>query len=417
VITPENKPSAFSAFREKEFIFYTLARFTLILGAQMQYTVVGWQIKELTNDVLSLGLIGLAEAIPFICIAPFAGHIADIIDRKKIIFFATLFFMVASALLLWFTTDYSHAIENYGSLPIYGVIFMTGIARGFIGPTYFAILPQIVSREQIPNAATWSSTVFHIGAVAGPAMAGLILGFIGMKFSYSTSLILISLSLIFILLIKKKGVVKKTINESFMMNLSAGIRFVYKNQIVFSALSLDLFAVLFGGATALLPIFATDILDVGEKGFGFLRAAPAFGAVVMAGILAYYPVRKNAGRTLLWCVASFGICMIAFALSENFYLSLFILALSGAFDNVSVVVRHIILQLSTPDEMRGRVAAVNGMFIGSSNEIGAFESGVAAKLLGLIPSVIFGGCMTIGIVGLVAKVSPKLRKLNLQSIQ
>lgn len=413
----KNKSSAFSAFQEKEFIFYTLARFTLILGAQMQYTVVGWQIKELTNDVLSLGLIGLAEAIPFICIAPFAGHIADIIDRKKIILFATLFFMAASALLLWFTTGYSDVISNYGALPIYIVIFMTGIARGFIGPTYFAILPQIVSRDQIPNAATWSSTVFHIGAVAGPAMAGLILGFIGMKFSYSTSLILISLSLIFILMIKKKGVPKKTTNESFMMNLSAGIRFVYKNQIVFSALSLDLFAVLFGGATALLPIFATDILDVGEKGFGFLRAAPAFGAVVMAGVLAYYPVRKNAGRTLLWSVAAFGVCMIFFAVSKNFYLSLFILALSGAFDNVSVVVRHIILQLSTPDEMRGRVAAVNGMFIGSSNEIGAFESGVAAKLLGLIPSVIFGGCMTIGIVGFVAKISPKLRKLNLQEMQ
>jgi predicted MFS family arabinose efflux permease len=194
------------------------------------------------------------------------------------------------------------------------------------------------------------------------------------------------------------------------------MRFVYKNQIVFSALSLDLLAVLFGGATAMLPIFATDILHVGEEGFGLLRAAPAFGAIVMAGVLAYHPPKKNAGRTLLWCVVAFGICMIVFALSENFYLSLFILALSGAFDNVSVVVRHIILQLSTPDDMRGRVAAVNGMFIGSSNEIGAFESGVAARLLGLIPSVIFGGCMTLGIVGIVAKTTPKLRKLNLQTM-
>jgi MFS family permease len=409
--------SPFSAFREKEFIFYTLARFTLILGAQMQYTVVGWQVKELTNDPLSLGLVGLAEAIPFIAIAPFAGHIADLFDRKKIIIAATLFFLVSSALLLWFTSGYSTALTDYGAFPIYAVIFMTGIARGFIGPTYFALLPQIVVREQIPNAATWSSTVFHIGAVVGPAMAGLILGFIGMNFSYSTSILMVALSLIFILFIKKKGIPKKTMNESFMMNLSAGIRFVYKNQIVFSALSLDLFAVLFGGAMALLPLFATEILGVGELGFGFLRAAPAFGAVIMAGILAYYPVKKNAGRTLLWCVAAFGVCMIAFALSENFFLSLFILALSGAFDNVSVVVRHIILQLSTPDEMRGRVAAVNGMFIGSSNEIGAFESGVAAKIMGLVPSVIFGGCMTLGIVGLIAKTSPKLRKMNLQSME
>ena len=416
-IEKNSSSAAFSAFRQKEFIFYTLARFTLILGAQMQYTIVGWQVKVLTNDPLSLGRIGLAEAIPFIAIAPFAGHIADLIDRKILIFAATLFFMLSSVFLLWFTMGSSHAIQDYGTLPIYAVIFMTGIARGFIGPTYFALLPQIVSRDQIPNAATWSSTVFHIGAVLGPAIAGLLLGFIGMKFSYATSLTLISLSLIFILLIKNKGVVKKTTTESFSRNLSAGIRFVVKNQMVFSALSLDLFAVLFGGATALLPIFATDILHVGEQGFGFLRAAPAFGAVVMAGILAYYPPKKNAGRTLLWSVAVFGVCMILFAVSKNFYLSLFILAISGAFDNVSVVVRHIVLQLATPDEMRGRVAAVNGMFIGSSNEIGAFESGVAARLMGLIPSVIFGGCMTLGIVGLIAKISPKLRKLDLKSMQ
>jgi hypothetical protein len=228
---------------------------------------------------------------------------------------------------------------------------------------------------------------------------------------------MIALSFVCILFIKNHPLPKKEIKESFTRNLSAGIRFVMKNQIVLSALSLDLFAVLFGGATALLPIFATDILHVGSEGFGFLRAAPAFGAVVMAGILAYNPPQKRAGTTLLWCVAMFGVCMILFAISKIFYLSLFLLALSGAFDNVSVVVRHIILQLATPDDMRGRVAAVNGMFIGSSNEIGAFESGVAAKLLGLIPSVIFGGCMTIGIVGLIGKISTQLRKLNLQEMQ
>lgn len=409
--------SPFSAFHIKEFTWYMLARFGLILGAQMQYAVVGWQIYQLTKNPLSLGLIGLAEALPFICIAPFAGHIADIIDRKKILLASTLFMMTASFLLLWFTLNASHAIENFGTLPIYGVIFMTGIARGFIGPTYFAFLPQIVSRELIPNAVTWSSTIFHVGAVVGPATGGLILGFSNMTSAYSISLILIALSFICILFISKKPLPKKEKDESFLTSLSVGVKFVFKNKIVLSALSLDLFAVLFGGAAALLPIFASDILNVGEKGYGFLRAAPAFGAIVMAGILAYHPPQKKAGTTLLWAVAAFGVCMIFFAVSKNFYLSLLLLSLSGAFDNVSVVVRHIILQLSTPDEMRGRVAAVNGMFIGSSNEIGAFESGVAARLLGLIPSVIFGGCMTIGIVGLVAKLSPKLRKLNLQSIQ
>ncbi|HEY4799038.1 MAG TPA: MFS transporter, partial [Bacteroidia bacterium] len=234
---------------------------------------------------------------------------------------------------------------------------------------------------------------------------------------------LIAISFLFILLISNKPHPKKdpaqagSDKNTFFYNLSAGIRFVFKNQVVLGALSLDLFAVLFGGATALLPIFATDILHVGGEGFGLLRAAPAFGAIIMAGILAYYPPQKKAGTTLLWCVALFGICMIFFAISKNFYLSLFILALSGAFDNVSVVVRQIILQLTTPDEMRGRVAAVNGIFIGSSNEIGAFESGVAAKLMGLIPSVIFGGSMTIGIVGFIARIAPKLRKLNMKSIK
>jgi MFS family permease len=409
--------SPFSALQVREFLWYLLARFGLILGAQMQYTIVGWQIKVLTNDPLSLGLIGLAEAIPFICIAPFAGHIADLFDRKKILLYATSFFAASTMALYWFTQGGSFVIQQYGAIPIYIVIFFTGIARGFIGPSYFALLPQLVSREQIPNAATWSSTVFHICSVLGPATGGLLLGYADMRTAYGVSLLLIAFSVLFILLIKSRPTQKSESKESFSANLSAGIRFVTGNQIVLSALSLDLFAVLFGGATALLPIFATDILHVGEKGFGFLRAAPAFGAVVMAGILAYYPPKKRAGSTLLWSVILFGVCTVLFAVSKNFYLSLFLLAVSGAFDNVSVVVRHVILQLSTPDTMRGRVAAVNGMFIGSSNEIGAFESGVAAKILGVIPSVIFGGCMTIGIVGLVAKISPKLRKMDLQKMQ
>ena len=406
----------FSAFQVKEFSWFLCARFALILGAQMQYTIVGWQIKELTNDPLSLGLIGLAEAVPFICTAPFAGHIADLFSRKKIILISTVSMMIATFMLFWFSLDISSAVKNYGTIPIYAVIFLTGINRGFIGPVYFALLPQIVKRELIPNAATWSSTAFHIAAVIGPAMGGLIIGFSNISYAYGTSLALIGFSFAFMLFIKSKPVVKKENKESFAYNLSAGIRFVFQNQIVLSALSLDLFAVLFGGATALLPIVATDILHVGGEGFGLLRAAPAFGAIVMAGILAFYPAQKNAGRTLLWAVALFGVCMICFAVSKNFYLSLFILAFSGAFDNVSVVVRQIILQLTTPDDMRGRVAAVNGIFIGSSNEIGAFESGVAAKLMGLIPSVIFGGCMTIGIVGLTAKLSPKLRRLDMKAI-
>jgi len=316
-----------------------------------------------------------------------------------------------------FTLDSSTVLQKFGTVPIYMVIFMTGIARGFIGPAYFAFLPQIVPRNLIPNAATWSTTVFHIAAVAGPASAGLLLGFFGMKVSYAAVSAVTALSIVSILFVINKPVAKKHIKENFTASLSAGMRFVFKNQVILSALSLDLFAVLFGGAAALLPVFASDILKAGEEGFGFLRSAPAAGAVAMAGILACYPPMKNAGRTLLWCVAAFGACMIFFAVSKNYYLSLFLLALSGAFDNVSVVIRHIIIQLLTPDEMRGRVAAVNGIFIGSSNEIGAFESGVAAKLLGLIPSVIFGGSMTVFIAGITAMFSAKLRKLDMGAMQ
>ena len=312
-----NTSIPFSALQIREFVWYLLARFALILGAQMQYTIVGWQIKVLTNDPLSLGLIGLAEAIPYICIAPFAGHIADLFDRKKILLYSTAFFAVSTMALFWFIKGGSFIIQQYSAIPIYIVIFFTGIARGFIGPSYFALLPQLVSREQIPNAATWSSTVFHVCAVLGPATGGLLLGYADMSTAYGVSILLISFSVLFIFLIKSRPTQKSESKESFTANLSAGIRFVAGNQIVLSALSLDLFAVLFGGAIALLPIFATDILHVGEKGFGFLRAAPAFGAVVMAIVLAYYPPKKRAGTTLLWSVIMFGLCTILFALAKN----------------------------------------------------------------------------------------------------
>lgn len=384
---------------------------------QMQSVIVGWQIYELTKDPLSLGLIGLAEAVPFIIIAFFSGSVVDTFDRKKIILFSTLFLMLGSFLLFYFSLDISSSLKTFGTSPIYLVTFITGIARGFINPSYFAVLPNTVSRELLTNATTWSSSTFHIAAVIGPAAAGLMYGFFGVTISYACVLGFLCASLLFVLFIGNKPVTRTGQKEKITARLSAGLKFVFTNQIILSALSLDMFAVLFGGAVALLPIFADTILQVGPQGLGILRSAPAFGAIIMTGFLAYFPLHKNAGRIMLWAVAGFGVCMIAFALSTNFYLSVLILAISGMLDDVSVVIRQTVLQLSTPDEMRGRVAAVNGIFIGSSNEIGAFESGVAAKLMGLIPSVIFGGIMTIVTVAAVAKKAKKLRTLNLSSLQ
>lgn len=296
------------------------------------------------------------------------------------------------------------------------MVFLTGIARGFLGPAMFAFMSQLIPRNLFANASTWNSTIWHTAAILGPALAGLIYGFSGITSAYFINVILLFSAIILILFIPNKPIPEKEKKETLVESLSGGIKFVFNNQIMIAAISLDLFAVLFGGAIAMLPIFADKILHAGPQGLGLLRAAPAFGAVIAAIIMAYIPLGKNAGRNLLLSVAGFGAATILFALSENFYLSLFLLALTGAFDNVSVVVRHTILQLLTPENMRGRVSSVNSIFIGSSNEIGAFESGLAAKLLGLIPSVIFGGAMTILVVLATFKLAPKLKKLDLKEI-
>lgn len=409
----EKKRDPFAAIRIREFNLFIAARFLLTLGLQMQGVVVGWQIYQHTKDPLSLGLIGLTEAVPFICTALFAGHVADIVERKKIIIIATSVFALCGFALFYFTPDVSSIIIQYGTFPIYFVIFITGIARGFLGPSFFAFMSQLVPRELYANAATWNSTIWQVAAVFGPAFGGLIYAFSGVTVSYLIDGFLIVTAIFIFAFIRPKPLPHKKKEESLFASLSAGIKFVTDNQVVLGALSLDLFAVLFGGAVALLPIFADQILLVGPEGLGMLRAAPSFGAVVAALLMIYKPPTLNAGRILLSSVIAFGICMILFGISANFYLSLFVLALSGAFDNVSVVVRSTILQLMTPDDMRGRVSSINSIFIGSSNEIGEFESGVAAKFLGLVPSVVFGGCATIGVVLLTGKFAPKLRNLKL----
>jgi MFS family permease len=386
------------------------------MGWQMQAVIFGWLIYSYTHDPFSLGLIGLAEAIPSISIALFGGHLADRLNRKKLILVFLIMLISVSAVLTWFTFDAQHNFETYGTLPVYIMIFLTGAARGVLGPTIAAFAAQLVPKNLYANASAWSSTVWQLGAVIGPATAGLVYGFYGPFAASFIVCVFIAAAVFCYTQIRSKPLNAMKADIGLWESLSTGIKFVMRNQVMLSAITLDLFAVLFGGAVALLPMFADQVLGTGAEGLGLLRAAPAFGAVIMALILAYKPPVVDAGKKLLLSVAGFGICMILFALSTNFYLSLALLALSGGLDSVSVIIRSTIMQTLTPDDMRGRVSAVNTIFIGSSNEIGAFESGLAARLLGLVPSVIVGGTMTLLVVLVTHWKAPSLRQLNLAAL-
>ncbi len=402
-----------SPLKIKEFKFYLLSRLSMMLATQMQAVIVGWQVYEITKDPFSLGLIGLAEAIPSLSISLYAGHLVDRSDRKKIILFASGIMLLCSLSLLFISANISEVVLSNKLYLIYAVIFLSGIGRGFLGPANFAFLAQIIPRDLYPKAISWSTTNWQIGVVVGPAIGGLLYGFYGVVSSYTADVILTAISILLVFTIKKKDVPEFSKEESMKDSISAGVKFVFNNKFILSTITLDLFAVLFGGAVALLPVFAAEILKVGPEGLGYLRAAPAFGAVMMGLVMARKPLTHNAGRNLIITVIGFGLSIILFGISTNFYLSLFALGLTGAFDQVSVVIRALIVQLETPENLKGRVSSVESIFIGSSNEIGAFESGLAAKLLGTVPSVIFGGCMTLIVVVLVALKYPKLRKLKL----
>jgi MFS family permease len=413
----ENKKhDPFAVLKNKEFLFFLNTRFFMTLAIQMQSVIVGWQIYQQTKDELALGMIGLAEAIPFIIVSLFSGHVADSYNRKLIIVISTSFLIISTSVLLYFSVNSTEMLSTVGTLPIFIVIGFTGIVRGFISAALTPFMSQLLPRELYTNAATWNSSVWHTGAVVGPAVAGLLCT-ISFTTAYQINLIFITISIFSLLLIKSRPVPEKQKKESLSESLSAGIKFVFSNQLILGAISLDLFAVLFGGAVAMLPAFADKVLHVGAAELGILRAIPAVGAVITAIIIAYRPPANKAGKNLFLSIGAFGVATILFGMCTNYYWALFFLLLTGAFDNVSVVIRHTVLQLSTPDNMRGRVSAVNSIFIGSSNEIGAFESGVAARAMGLVPSIIFGGVMTVLIVGVTAKLAPKLRKLDLKTIE
>ncbi len=402
----------YAALQVRDFRFFVSARLLITLAIMIQAVVVGWQVYEITKDALSLGLIGLAEAIPAITVSLYAGHLADVVERKKIIVVCVTTLVVCSMTLLYFTTHIGAFVLANGALPIYTVIFVSGIARGFLSPASFSFMPQLISRDLYQNAIVWNSTLWEGASVGGPIIGGLVYGFFDITAAYSVDVVLMLLGLTCILLIPNRELPPVSEEQSIFAKIKAGIQFVFKNQIILSAISLDLFAVLFGGAVALLPIFADEILHVGKEGLGFLRSAQGIGAVIMAVYITRNPIRKNIGKILLWCVAGFGVCMIGFGLSTVFWLSMGLLILSGMFDCVSVIVRSTLIHTLTPENMKGRVSAVNSIFIGSSNEIGSFESGVAARLLGVVPSVIFGGLMTLGVVGITSLKAEKLRGLD-----
>jgi len=407
-----SRPDPYAALRIRDYRFFIFARFCVTLAIQMQAVIVAWQVYEITKDPLSLGLIGLAEAVPSIAVSLYAGHLADILSRKKIIITCMGTLLLCSCLLLGFTLQPKAFFVLNGVTPIYVVIFISGIARGFLTPANFSFMPQLVPRELYPNAITWNSTLWETASIAGPPIGGLLYGLFGISVAYVTDVVLVLAGLLLALSVAPRAVPPSTQEEGVYEKIKAGLRFVFQNKIVLSAISLDLFAVLFGGAVALLPIFADEILHVGKIGLGFLRAAPGVGALLMALYLVHHPIQKNTGKILLYCVAGFGACMILFGLSTNIWISMFLLMMSGVFDCVSVIIRGTLLQTLTPENMKGRVSAVNNIFIGSSNEIGMFESGLAARLLGTVPSVILGGFLTIGVVSITGWFSKSLRTLQ-----
>lgn len=410
------KNDPYAALRYKEFNIFLLLRFVMVFGWSMQFIVIEWEVYSLTKSALSLGIVGLMEVVPAISMALFAGHIVDQNEKKGLLFKCILGFLVISFglfLLTWpeFNSGYSSQFILYS---IYFLVFLGGLVRAFLGPTIFSLLSLIVPKKLYSNAATWSSSVWQISSVLGPAVAGFSITLIGVHWSMCSVLGCSVLALIALSQISTKPILNPKIGEPIMQSLKEGVKFVYNNKTILGALSLDMVAVLFGGAVALLPIYAQDILKVGPQGFGVLRAAPALGAFIIMFISAYVPLNKNAGMKLLVSIFAFGICIIVFGLSTLFWLSVIALFLSGVVDGISVVIRQTILQLKTPDHMRGRVAAVNSIFVGSSNELGAFESGLTAKLMGTVTSVVFGGTMTLIIVLFTGFVSPTFRKLDLQ---
>jgi MFS family permease len=395
------------AFTYPSFALYQLARFFIVLATEMQSVAVGWQVYEITKRPLDLGLVGLAQFLPGMVMFLVSGYAADHFDRRKVLTGAYLGYALCSTLLLTMTLRGVHSVY-----PIYAIMTLVGVARSFNAPVSRAILPQLVPDEHFQSAFAWGASIFQTATILGPALGGLVYAIArGPAPVYICSLAAAMCSAISMFQIKLRPVFRKREPVTWKIAL-AGFRYIREKKVVLGSISMDLFAVLLGGATALLPVYARDILRTGPLGLGLLRCAPAIGAAAMAVTLAHRPLGRRAGVKMLWCVAAYGVFTILFGISRNIVLSMIALALVGASDMVSVVVRGILVQLATPDEMRGRVNAVDMIFIGASNELGAFESGATAQWLGAVPAVILGGAGAIVITVLWAWLFPELRNTD-----
>jgi len=395
-----------------EFRNLMTGRFFLVLSFRMLATLMGWWM---TKDPFAIGLIGLSEVIPAVSTALYAGHVIDNSEKKKLLLICNYAYVVLISLLIipaFFGDRLLHFSNKEISYFIYMVIFFTGFCRAFLGPIIPSMIPKIVSKEILPNAITLNQGTFLTASVVGHALGGFLIHWIDISGTILVVVALMIFSSLFFWLLKEHPSENTEREIGVVQSMREGIAYIYKTKEILGALCLDMFAVLFGGAVAMIPVFATDILKVGSEGFGLLNAASDIGSMCIIAFLAFVPLRKNQGKILLVAVAGFGLCIIGFGLSKLYWLSFFLLVCSGMLDGISVVIRGTIVQLKTPDYIRGRVLSVNSIFIMSSNEMGQFESGVAAKLLGVVRSVIFGGTMTVLIALLVGSTVPKLRKMQ-----
>jgi MFS family permease len=396
-----------AAFAHPDFVRFQRARFFIVIALEMQSVAVGWQLYEITKRPLDLGLVGLAQFLPGILLLLVSGQTVDRFDRRKLLTLCYGGFALCSGLLL--------AISQHGvhsAYPIYAVIALVGAVRSLNGPTARAILPQLVPEQHFPNAVAWNASIFQTATILGPAIGGLLYAFAhGPSAVYGTAVLVAMASMLSTLRIKPRTT-RRPRQEISLTTVFAGFRYIWQQKLILGSISLDLFAVLLGGAVALLPVYAREILRTGPWGLGLMRSAPGVGAAAMAILLAHRPVRRRAGATMLWCVTGFGIFTILFGISHNIWLSLTALLLVGATDMVSVVIRGILVQVATPDEMRGRVNAVDMIFIGASNELGQFESGLTAHWFGTVPAVVLGGVGTLLVIAIWTWRFPELRRAN-----
>jgi len=409
-----NHGSPYEAVRIIEFRNLLVGRFIFIMGLRMMSTLVGWWIYNLTNAPIAIGVVGLSEFVPAVSFALYAGHVIDISEKRKLLLRGIGLYFAAAACLLFLSTSFTaRYLHNHTiALCVYLIIFCTGIIRSFTGPVFNVILAQVVPRSALQNATTWNQGAWLSASVSGHAMGGFLIAALGNTGTLTVIVSLIFTAFFIMIRLKPKPPLNERGEKKPWDSVKEGLQFVFKTKELLGALSLDLFAVLFGGAVAMVPVYARDILKVGPEGFGLLNGASDIGSICIVAVLTFFPIRRKQGKKLLLAVAGFGTCIIIFGLSRLFWLSFGSLMISGMLDGISVVTRGTIMQLKTPDNMRGRVMSVNSMFINSSNELGQFESGLAAKLLGVAPSVIFGGCMTWLVVIITWFKAPSLRKME-----